>query len=144
MGRARGAAVSDQPDGCVRRRVEPVLLGVADVFSVEHIGSARPVPARGQQAEAVVAAQGTFLSEQLLTHVRFGETTVGRLLAQRLGVPYADGDDFHPAPNVAKMRAGHPLDDEDRRPWLDEMARWLPAMRTAEAWDLLGAEAELP
>jgi gluconokinase len=54
-----------------------------------------------------------------------GKTTVGRLLAQRLGVPYAEGDDFHPASNVAKMRAGHPLDDEDRRPWLDEIARWL-------------------
>jgi gluconokinase len=54
-----------------------------------------------------------------------GKTTVGRLLAQRLGVPYAEGDDFHPASNVAKMRAGHPLDDQDRRPWLDEIARWL-------------------
>lgn len=54
-----------------------------------------------------------------------GKTTVGQLLAQRLGVPYAEADDFHPAANVAKMRAGHPLDDEDRRPWLDEIARWL-------------------
>ncbi|MER7485125.1 gluconokinase, GntK/IdnK-type [Streptomyces sp. NPDC126497] len=52
------------------------------------------------------------------------KTTVGRLLARHLGVPCAGGDDFHPAPNVAKMRAGHPLDDEDRRPWLDEIARW--------------------
>ncbi|WP_345571547.1 gluconokinase [Streptomyces plumbiresistens] len=54
-----------------------------------------------------------------------GKTTVGQLLAQGLGVPYAEGDDFHPAANVAKMRAGHPLDDEDRRPWLDKIARWL-------------------
>ncbi|MET9816250.1 MULTISPECIES: gluconokinase [unclassified Streptomyces] len=54
-----------------------------------------------------------------------GKTTVGRLLAQSLGVPYAEGDDFHPEANVAKMRAGHPLDDEDRRPWLEEIARWL-------------------
>ena len=54
-----------------------------------------------------------------------GKTTVGQLLAQRLGVPYAEADDFHPAANVAKMREGHPLDDEDRRPWLDEIARWL-------------------
>ncbi|RMI91915.1 gluconate kinase [Streptomyces sp. ZS0098] len=54
-----------------------------------------------------------------------GKTTVGRLLARQLDVPYAEGDDFHPAANVAKMRAGHPLDDEDRRPWLDEIARWL-------------------
>lgn len=54
-----------------------------------------------------------------------GKTTVGQLLAQRLGVPYAEADDFHPAANVEKMRAGHPLDDEDRRPWLDKIARWL-------------------
>ncbi|MBJ6614018.1 gluconokinase [Streptomyces sp. I4(2020)] len=54
-----------------------------------------------------------------------GKTTVGQLLARHLDVPYAEGDDFHPAANVAKMRAGHPLDDEDRRPWLDEIARWL-------------------
>jgi gluconokinase len=54
-----------------------------------------------------------------------GKTTVGRLLARRLGVPYAEGDDFHPEANVAKMRAGRPLDDEDRRPWLEEIARWL-------------------
>ncbi|MFF6914199.1 gluconokinase, GntK/IdnK-type [Streptomyces sp. NPDC012466] len=54
-----------------------------------------------------------------------GKTTVGRSLARRLGVPYAEGDDFHPPHNVAKMRAGHPLDDEDRRPWLEEIARWL-------------------
>lgn len=54
-----------------------------------------------------------------------GKTTVGQLLAEHLGVPYAEADDFHPAANVAKMRAGHPLDDEDRRPWLDAIARWL-------------------
>jgi gluconokinase len=54
-----------------------------------------------------------------------GKTTVGQMLAQHLGVPYAEADDFHPAANVAKMRAGRPLDDEDRRPWLDEIARWL-------------------
>ncbi|MFE7763855.1 gluconokinase [Streptomyces sp. NPDC057438] len=54
-----------------------------------------------------------------------GKTTVGQLLAQHLDVPYTEGDDFHPAPNVAKMRAGHPLHDEDRRPWLDKIAHWL-------------------
>ncbi|MDK1344660.1 gluconokinase [Streptomyces sp. 378] len=54
-----------------------------------------------------------------------GKTTVGRSLARRLGVPYAEGDDFHPPSNVAKMRAGHPLDDEDRGPWLEQIGRWL-------------------
>ena len=47
-----------------------------------------------------------------------GKTTVGRRLAERLGWEFGDGDDFHPAANVAKMRSGQPLNDEDRRPWL--------------------------
>ncbi|GGU02429.1 gluconokinase [Streptomyces violascens] len=53
-----------------------------------------------------------------------GKTTIGPLVAARLGVPYAEGDDFHPAANVAKMSAGIPLDDEDRRPWLDAIGAW--------------------
>jgi gluconokinase len=51
-----------------------------------------------------------------------GKTTVGTLLAQRLGMPYLEADDFHPAANVAKMRAGNPLTDEDRQPWLAAIA----------------------
>ncbi|MEU9958228.1 gluconokinase [Streptomyces sp. NPDC050982] len=53
-----------------------------------------------------------------------GKTTIGPLLAQRLGVPYAEGDDFHPEANIAKMTAGTPLTDEDRRPWLDAIGAW--------------------
>ena len=47
-----------------------------------------------------------------------GKTTIGTLLAKRLGYAYAEADSFHPAANVAKMAAGHPLDDADRAPWL--------------------------
>jgi gluconokinase len=47
-----------------------------------------------------------------------GKTTVARALADRLGATRVEGDDLHPAVNVAKMRAGVPLDDEDRAPWL--------------------------
>ncbi|MEU6090761.1 gluconokinase [Streptomyces sp. NPDC047085] len=54
-----------------------------------------------------------------------GKTTVARLLAQRLGVPFADGDDFHSAAEIAKMSAGTPLDDDARRPWLESIGRWL-------------------
>ena len=47
-----------------------------------------------------------------------GKTTVGRALAERLGWPFMEGDDFHPAANIAAMAAGHPLTDADRAPWL--------------------------
>ncbi|MFE9921997.1 gluconokinase [Streptomyces sp. NPDC005774] len=53
-----------------------------------------------------------------------GKTTIGPLLAARYGVPYAEGDDFHPPANIAKMSAGTPLDDDDRHPWLDAIGAW--------------------
>ncbi|AXG77052.1 gluconokinase [Streptomyces paludis] len=53
-----------------------------------------------------------------------GKTTVGPLLAEALGVPYAEGDDFHPPANIAKMSAGTPLEDADRWPWLDAIGAW--------------------
>jgi gluconokinase len=52
-----------------------------------------------------------------------GKTTIGQLLASRLGVPFEDADSLHPAANVAKMAAGHPLTDADRRPWLASVGR---------------------
>ena len=54
-----------------------------------------------------------------------GKSTVASALAARLGAAYVDGDDLHPAANLAKMHAGHPLTDEDRWPWLDDVGRWL-------------------
>jgi len=56
-----------------------------------------------------------------------GKTTVGVHLAKRLGVEYGEADDFHPQRNIEKMRSGHALDDEDRRPWLDAIGTWLAA-----------------
>lgn len=56
-----------------------------------------------------------------------GKSTVGAALAQRLGVPFADADDFHPPANIAKMSAGVPLDDDDRHPWLEAIGAWLAA-----------------
>lgn len=56
-----------------------------------------------------------------------GKTTVGAALAQRLRVPFADADDFHPPENIAKMSAGVPLTDDDREPWLRTIAAWLHA-----------------
>lgn len=54
-----------------------------------------------------------------------GKTTVGRLVADALGLPFLDADDFHDARAIAKMRAGVPLDDADRAPWLDRLNRSL-------------------
>ena len=51
-----------------------------------------------------------------------GKSTIGEALAARLGWRYEDGDAFHPQSNVAKMRAGQPLTDEDRWPWLRAIA----------------------
>jgi gluconokinase len=56
-----------------------------------------------------------------------GKSTVGKLLARELGWTFLEGDDYHPAANVAKMRRGVPLDDDDRRPWLDAIRRRLDA-----------------
>lgn len=52
-----------------------------------------------------------------------GKSTVGSALAARLGWPFYDADDFHPATNVAKMADGRPLDDDDRAPWLERLRR---------------------
>jgi len=61
-----------------------------------------------------------------------GKSTIGALLAEALGWPFADADGFHPAANVAKMAAGTPLTDADRWPWLDAIAAHIGASRTAE------------
>jgi gluconokinase len=51
-----------------------------------------------------------------------GKSAVGAALSARLGIPYRDGDDLHPAANVERMRAGVALTDDDRWPWLDRVA----------------------
>ncbi len=54
-----------------------------------------------------------------------GKSTVAGMLAGRLGWEFQEGDDLHPAENVAKMAAGHALNDADRWPWLDRVAAWI-------------------
>lgn len=54
-----------------------------------------------------------------------GKSSVGEELSARTGLPYRDGDDLHDPASVAKMRAGTPLDDADRWPWLDRCGRAL-------------------
>ncbi|MDT0278152.1 gluconokinase [Blastococcus goldschmidtiae] len=60
-----------------------------------------------------------------------GKSTVAAELVQRLGWDFAEGDDLHPRANVEKMAAGQPLDDDDRRPWLREIAAWIGAREAA-------------
>lgn len=58
-----------------------------------------------------------------------GKSTVGRLLADRLGWRFQEGDDLHPPANIEKMKSGLPLDDEDRKSWLAAIERWLDDAR---------------
>lgn len=51
-----------------------------------------------------------------------GKSTIGKLLARAMELPFFDGDDFHPQSNVKKMKSGVALDDEDRQPWLESLA----------------------
>ena len=51
-----------------------------------------------------------------------GKSTVGALLAEALGLPFYDADNFHPPANIEKMASGQPLDDGDRGPWLESLA----------------------
>ena len=56
-----------------------------------------------------------------------GKSTVAAGIADRLGWELGEADDFHPQHNIDKMSAGIPLDDDDRRPWLEDLAAWMAA-----------------
>lgn len=64
-----------------------------------------------------------------------GKSTIGRGLAETLGLPFVEGDDLHPHANIVKMAAGIPLTDADRAPWLDRVAAELvrPVVVTCSA-----------
>jgi gluconokinase len=54
-----------------------------------------------------------------------GKSTLAARLAERLGWPFKEGDELHPAANIAKMTSGQPLDDADRAPWLEAIGGWI-------------------
>ena len=61
-----------------------------------------------------------------------GKSTIGQGLANALGLPFADGDDFHPPANVRKMKLGRPLNDEDRLGWLAAIAAFAKQQQAAK------------
>ncbi|MEO9221996.1 MAG: gluconokinase [Mycobacteriaceae bacterium] len=70
-----------------------------------------------------------------------GKTTIADELVAQSGYVFAEGDEFHPQANVAKMHAGHPLDDEDRWPWLRSVAAWIGERERAGASAVLTCSA---
>jgi len=60
-----------------------------------------------------------------------GKSTLGRRLASTLNWLFQEGDSLHPPANIAKMAAGQPLDDDDRKPWLIAVAAWIDERRAA-------------
>ena len=70
-----------------------------------------------------------------------GKSTIGRALAERLSLPFIEGDDYHPADNVHKMASGRPLDDTDRAPWLAALADVLAKAEAAGTGAVLACSA---
>jgi gluconokinase len=70
-----------------------------------------------------------------------GKTTVGRALAERLEMPFQEGDALHPPANVAKMASGTPLTDDDRTPWLAAVAAWIDERRRAGIGGVISCSA---
>src|SRR4051794_3791650 len=70
-----------------------------------------------------------------------GKTTVGTLLARRLGWPYADADEFHSEESIARMAAGHPLTDEERWPWLRAIRAWIDGQLARGEHGIVGCSA---
>lgn len=70
-----------------------------------------------------------------------GKSTVGMLLADRLGVPFADADDFHSEDNKRKMASGIGLSDSDRQPWLEELAKLLAGWKETGSGGVLACSA---
>lgn len=110
-------AIIGYPDGSTRRFDGDALsmAGLAPMArTLRSLGLPRP------DHPPLLAVMGVSAS---------GKSTIGRLLAATLGIPFCDGDDLHPEANRVKMHAGHPLDDEDRMPWLHRIAQQLNAWR---------------
>ena len=80
--------------------------------------------------DCVAAKQAVPHSDAATTHIvvmgvsGVGKSTIAQAIVDQLGWAFAEGDEFHPKPNLDKMSAGSPLADEDRLPWLEALAAW--------------------
>jgi gluconokinase len=70
-----------------------------------------------------------------------GKSTIGRLLAERLGFAFWDADQYHPISNIEKMSRGEPLTDEDRAPWLETLAEIVADALHRDQWGVLACSA---
>lgn len=95
------------------------------------LGNIAPSPAPGQKVVIIV----------VMGVSGCGKSTVGAALAQALGWPFLDADEFHPPENVAKMASGVPLTDADRVPWLDRVGRALRGIERDGANAVLACSA---
>jgi len=82
-------------------------------------------------AEAAAAKAVSAMVLVLMGVSGSGKSTIALELQRVLGWKFQEGDDLHPPANVEKMRSGHPLDDADRLPWLQAIARWIDDRLTA-------------
>ena len=79
-------------------------------------------------AKSIIADRAILLAEVVIVLMGVsgsGKTTVGEILARRLGWPFMEGDSLHSEEEVEKMTSGHPLTDADREPWLERVAAWI-------------------
>lgn len=70
-----------------------------------------------------------------------GKSTLGRALAEFIGADFQEGDELHPPANIEKMRAGLPLDDADRAPWLERIALWMAGERDSQRAGVVACSA---
>jgi gluconokinase len=110
------------------------------------VGGRGGVPRRTNPATAALRRRpGVVVSEKrilLITGVAgSGKTTIGTRLAQRLGWPYVEADDFHPAANRERMARGLPLTDSDRAPWLAALRARMDEVRAADGRAVVACSA---
>src|ERR1700689_4380621 len=120
FGEVPGRTEDDERIHLVSHVSAPLMAGASLAPS---LALAWPAPPAGPPASVRVGSRAMIL---IVAGVAgSGKTTVGKLIASKLGWDFADGDDFHSAANIAKMRSGTPLTDSDRFPWLDRIGAWM-------------------